>query len=379
MRRYGFPTRGHRHAGGFRVPQGAGRQPRRDRHPGVPGRLRARHRARWRSSRYEDRNSLHRLKADEAYEIGEPRPPGPRLPVGRRDRRGGPAGRRRRHLPRLRLPVREPATWRRPAPRPASPSSGRPPEVLELAGNKARAVAAARAAGLPVLRSSDPVRGRRRAASPPPTRSATRCSSRRSPAAAGAACAGSTSPADLPEAIDAAMREAESAFGDPTVFLEQAVRRTRGTSRCRSSPTRAGDVVHLYERDCSVQRRHQKVIEIAPAPDLDPRSAGPDLRRRGRVRPAHRLRQRRHRRVPGRRGAAQHVFIEMNPRIQVEHTVTEEVTDVDLVQAQLRIAAGETLADLGLRAGGHPAARAPRCSAGSPPRTRPTGSARTPA
>ena len=106
-------------------------------------------------------------------------------------------------------------------------------------------------------------------------------------------------------------------------------------------------MIHLFERDCSVQRRHQKVIEIAPAPNLDP-----DLRDRmcaDAVRFAPEI---------GYRNAGtveflldpegNYVFIEMNPRIQVEHTVTEEVTDVDLVQSQLRIASGETLADLGL-------------------------------
>ena len=106
-------------------------------------------------------------------------------------------------------------------------------------------------------------------------------------------------------------------------------------------------MIHLFERDCSVQRRHQKVIEIAPAPNLDP-----DLRDRmcaDAVRFAQEI---------GYRNAGtveflldpdgNYVFIEMNPRIQVEHTVTEEVTDVDLVQSQLRIASGETLADLGL-------------------------------
>ena len=113
----------------------------------------------------------------------------------------------------------------------------------------------------------------------------------------------------------------------------------------------AGDVVHLYERDCSVQRRHQKVVEIAPAPNLDlairerlwadavtfARAVGylnagtveflvaPDGR---------------------------YVFIEMNPRIQVEHTVTEEVTAIDIVQAQLQVAAGATLADLGIAQAG---------------------------
>src|SRR4051794_2210622 len=153
-------------------------------------------------------------------------------------------------------------------------------------------------------------------------------------------------PEDLGAAMQAAMREAESAFGDPTVFLEQAVVEPRHIE-VQVLADGAGNVVHLFERDCSVQRRHQKVVELAPAPNLDPA-----LRERicadavafakaiGYVNAGtveflvdH---------------AGRHVFIEMNPRIQVEHTVTEEVTDVDLVQSQLRIAAGETLADLGL-------------------------------
>ena len=106
-------------------------------------------------------------------------------------------------------------------------------------------------------------------------------------------------------------------------------------------------MIHLFERDCSVQRRHQKVVEIAPAPHLDP-----ELRERM---CADAVKFARH---IGYRNAGtveflldpdgNYVFIEMNPRIQVEHTVTEEVTDVDLVQSQMRIASGETLADLGL-------------------------------
>ena len=155
---------------------------------------------------------------------------------------------------------------------------------------------------------------------------------------------------DLEEALRSAMREADAAFGDPTMFLEQAVLRPRHIE-VQILADNEGNVIHLFERDCSLQRRHQKVVEIAPAPNLD-----------------ESIRQALHSDAVkfakamgyvnagtveflvdtvGER-AGQHVFIEMNPRIQVEHTVTEEITDVDLVQAQLRIAAGETLADLGL-------------------------------
>ncbi|MGH3977142.1 MAG: pyruvate carboxylase, partial [Pseudonocardiaceae bacterium] len=108
-----------------------------------------------------------------------------------------------------------------------------------------------------------------------------------------------------------------------------------------------GEVIHLYERDCSVQRRHQKVVEVAPAPNLDP-----DLRARI---CADAVAFARHIGYDNAGTveflvdrAGNHVFIEMNPRIQVEHTVTEEITDIDLVASQLRIAAGQTLADLEL-------------------------------
>ena len=144
-------------------------------------------------------------------------------------------------------------------------------------------------------------------------------------------------PQDLRDAVETCMREAEGAFGDPTVFIEQAVVEPRHIE-VQILADGAGNVIHLFERDCSVQRRHQKVVEIAPAPHLDP-----ELRDRmcaDAVRFATEI---------GYRNAGtveflldphgNYVFIEMNPRIQVEHTVTEEITDVDLVQAQLRIAA----------------------------------------
>ena len=87
--------------------------------------------------------------------------------------------------------------------------------------------------------------------------------------AVAAACAGSTSPKDLREAVETCMREAEGAFGDPTVFIEQAVVDPRHIE-VQILADGEGNVIHLFERDCSVQRRHQKVVEIAPAPNLDP-------------------------------------------------------------------------------------------------------------
>ncbi len=150
-------------------------------------------------------------------------------------------------------------------------------------------------------------------------------------------------PADLPEAIAAASREADAAFGDPTVFLEQAVVDPRHIE-VQILADDDGDVIHLYQRDCSLQRRHQKVIELAPAPNL------PDELREKICADAVAFAK-----YIGYSCAGtveflldhqgRHVFIEGNPRIQVEHTVTEEITDVDLVSSQLRIAAGETLAD----------------------------------
>ena len=155
---------------------------------------------------------------------------------------------------------------------------------------------------------------------------------------------------DLREALEAAMREADSAFGDPTMFLEQAVLRPRHIE-VQILADAAGTTLHLFERDCSVQRRHQKVVEIAPAPNLD--QATREALYRDAIAFARSIGYVNAGTVEflldtaGER-AGEHVFIEMNPRIQVEHTVTEEITDVDLVGSQMRIAAGETMADLGL-------------------------------
>ncbi|MGY1823965.1 pyruvate carboxylase [Geodermatophilus sp. SYSU D00079] len=293
---------------------------------------------------WEDRNSVHRLKADESYQIGEEGHPvraylSVEEIVGAARRAGADAvypgyGFLSENPELSAACAREGITF-------VGPSA----EVLELTGNKARAIAAAREAGLPVLASTEPS----------DDVDAVLAAAREMPfpvfvkAVAGGGGRGMRrveDPAELAGAVQAAMREAEAAFGDATVFVEQAVVDPRHIE-VQVLADGAGNVVHLFERDCSVQRRHQKVVELAPAPNLDPA-----------------LRERicadavAFARAIGYVNAGtveflldaqgRHVFIEMNPRIQVEHTVTEEVTDVDLVQAQLRIASGETLADLGL-------------------------------
>jgi pyruvate carboxylase len=293
---------------------------------------------------HEDRNSLHRLKADEAYQIGEPgHPVRAYLSVDEIVRTALESGADAVYPgygflsenPELARACREAGIT----------FVGPPAEVLELTGNKATAVAAAREAGVPVLGSSAPttdvdalVAASEEVGFPLFVK-----------AVAGGGGRGMRrvdAPGALRESVEAAMREAGAAFDDPTVFLEKAVVEPRHIE-VQILADGEGNVIHLFERDCSVQRRHQKVVELAPAPNLDP-----ELRDRmcaDAVRFARRI---------GYRNAGtveflvdrdgNHVFIEMNPRIQVEHTVTEEVTDVDLVQSQMRIAAGETLDDLGL-------------------------------
>ena len=293
---------------------------------------------------HEDRNSLHRLKADESYEIGEPgHPVRAYLSVDEIIKAARKAGADAIYPgygflsenPDLALACREAGLT----------FVGPVAEVLELTGNKARAIAAAREAGLPVLESSAPSSDIEQLLEASKTM--------RFPVFVKAVAGGGgrgmrkvDEPAALREALEAASREAESAFGDPTVFLEQAVIEPRHIE-VQILADGQGNVIHLFERDCSVQRRHQKVIEIAPAPNL-----APELRDRicaDAVKFARHIGYRNAGTVEFLLDPQGHyVFIEMNPRIQVEHTVTEEVTDVDLVQSQMRIAAGETLDDLGL-------------------------------
>ncbi|MBX3507760.1 MAG: carbamoyl-phosphate synthase large subunit, partial [Parvibaculum sp.] len=159
-----------------------------------------------------------------------------------------------------------------------------------------------------------------------------------------------TNPADLPEAYERCRSEAQAAFGSGDIYVEKLIRKARHIEIQIVGDGR--NIIDLGERECTLQRRNQKVVEIAPSPTLD---AG--LRKRL-IEAARTL-----------AGAANYkglgtfeflidmeakaadgaiAFMEANPRLQVEHTVTEEVTGVDLVKTQLRIAAGATLKDVGL-------------------------------
>src|SRR4051812_32117497 len=293
---------------------------------------------------YEDRNSLHRLKADESYQIGDTgHPVRAYLSVDEIIRVAHQAGADAIY-PGYGFLSENPDLAAACAAAGIT-FVGPGAEILELAGNKSRAIAAARAAGLPVLNSSAPSSS----ADELMAAAATMEFPLFVKAVSGGGGRGMrrvTDAATLPEAIEGASREAESAFGDPTLYLEQAVLNPRHIEVQILADTH-GNVMHLFERDCSVQRRHQKVIELAPAPNLPEELRGRicadavafarqiDYSYAGTV--EFLLDER-----------GNYVFIEMNPRIQVEHTVTEEITDVDLVASQMRIADGETLEDLGL-------------------------------
>jgi acetyl/propionyl-CoA carboxylase alpha subunit/acetyl-CoA carboxylase carboxyltransferase component len=224
---------------------------------------------------------------------------------------------------------------------------GPPPPVLSLFGDKLKARGLARSLGIPVVSGSvqaltSPDDAAREAADigyPVMLKSAGGGGGR------GMRAVGQ--PREMGEAFERCRNEAEAAFGDGSLFVERLIARPRHIE-VQVLADAHGNVVHLHDRDCSVQLRHQKVVEMAPAPGLDAalrtrilhdavalvRAAG--FVNAGTVEFLV---------VPE---AHEYFFIECNPRIQVEHTVTEQVTGVDLVEAQFRIAAGESLDAIGL-------------------------------
>ena len=222
---------------------------------------------------------------------------------------------------------------------------GPTPETLDLTGDKSAAVQAAERAGLPVLKDSEP--------SSDPKQLAEFAKDFEFPVFVKAVAGGGGRGMRFIEKIEdverlaaEASREAEAAFGDPNVYIERAVIRPQHIE-VQIMADSYGNVVHLFERDCSVQRRHQKVVEIAPAQHIteeqrqkicaDAVAFCKEINYEGAGTVEFLVDE-----------SGNHVFIEMNPRVQVEHTVTEEVTGIDIVKNQMYIAAGAKLEDIHL-------------------------------
>jgi pyruvate carboxylase len=292
---------------------------------------------------HEDRFALHRFKADEAYRVGKPGEPiRAYLDIA------GIVALARQHDVDGVHPgygfLSENPQFARACRDAGLIFVGPRTEVLEQLGDKVVARRIARQAGVPVLAGSDaPVRDNAEARAladklgyPVMVKAAMGGGGRGMRVAADAG--------RLDEALDQARREAGAAFGIPDVFLERFVQRARHLE-VQLVGDRHGNLVHLYERDCSVQRRHQKVVEVAPALNLDP-----DTRRRL-LEAALAVGRAVHLDNAGTveflldADTGQFYFIEVNPRIQVEHTVTEEVTGVDIVRTQILVAQGRALSD----------------------------------
>ncbi|MCE3550642.1 carbamoyl-phosphate synthase large subunit [Pseudonocardia sp. RS11V-5] len=216
---------------------------------------------------------------------------------------------------------------------------GPSPEILAALGDKTRAREIAEAAGIPVLAAAD--------------RDGARTLLERTGAVMVKAVAGGggrgmrrvTDPAQLDEALARCASEAGAAFGDDRVYAEELLAPARHVE-VQILGDGTGAVTQLGERDCSVQRRHQKIVEVAPSPGLDPGVRARLLE--AAVRLGESVRYAGLGTVEFLVSGERIAFIEVNPRLQVEHTITEEVTGVDLVQTQIRLAAGATLAELGL-------------------------------
>ncbi|MCW3465602.1 pyruvate carboxylase [Chitinophaga nivalis] len=291
---------------------------------------------------YEDRYSLHRYKADEAYQIGKDDDPlKPYLDI-----EGIIHLAKSQEIDAIHPGygfLSENVQFARRCGEEGIIFVGPSPEVMAQLGDKVAAKVIAREAGVPLIEDSrlpltdvaTVVAESKRIGFPVMLK-----------AAAGGGGRGMRMvhrEEDLERSFLEARNEAGKAFGDDTIFIEKFIEEPKHIE-VQLMGDNYGNIIHLYERDCSVQRRFQKVVEIAPSPDL-PEATREQLYHYAlllarkvnfnNVGTVEFLVDREHRIY----------FIEVNPRIQVEHTVTEEVTGIDIVRSQILIAAGHRLAD----------------------------------
>jgi pyruvate carboxylase len=223
---------------------------------------------------------------------------------------------------------------------------GPSPEVMRTLGNKVAARNVAMAAGVPVMPATPPLPKDLAEAQAMAEKIGYPLMLKASWGGGGRGMRVIENADDLVGQLDAARREALSAFGNDEVYLEKLVRNARHIE-VQILGDKHGGLVHLFERDCSVQRRHQKVVERAPAAFL------PDALRAEMSEAALKLGRAVNYTHAGTveflldGDSNQFYFIEVNPRIQVEHTVTEEVTGIDLIKAQIRVAEGRHIGEAG--------------------------------
>jgi pyruvate carboxylase len=297
---------------------------------------------------HEDRFSLHRFKADEAYRVGKPGEPIrayldiPCIVALAKD-----VGVDAVH-PGYGF-LSENAVFARACGAAGVAFVGPRPEVLEQLGDKVTARRIARQAGVPVLSGSDDPVSSVADAKKLADQLGYPVIIKASMGGGGRGMRVVRTPDKLEGSIESAQREAGSAFGVPDVFLEKFVERAKHIE-VQLLGDKHGGLVHLFERDCSIQRRHQKVVELAPAPNLpaDVRQAILDAALK--VGKAVGIDNASTVEFLYDTDAKKVYFIEVNPRIQVEHTVTEVVTGYDIVKSQILVASGLPLAhpDIGL-------------------------------
>ncbi|MCC6539157.1 MAG: pyruvate carboxylase [Bryobacterales bacterium] len=289
----------------------------------------------------EDKLSLHRFKADEAYLVGEGLGPVQAyLDADRIVALAAEKGVDAIH-PGYGFLSENPALPRACA-RHGVTFIGPSAEILDLLGDKTAARRLATKAGLPVIPGTEKAVTTRAEAEKAAARIGYPLIVKAAFGGGGRGMRVVESPEQLAGLVDEAQAEAAAAFGNGAVFLERFIRRPRHIE-VQILGDRHGNILHLYERDCSVQRRHQKVVEVAPAVSL-----------RRELRDAITAAAVRLAREAGYYNAGtveflvdadseDWFFIEVNPRVQVEHTVTEMVTGIDIVRAQIQIAQGHAL------------------------------------
>jgi 3-methylcrotonyl-CoA carboxylase alpha subunit len=283
-----------------------------------------------------DEHAMHRRLADESYLLGPPPAPESYLNVGRLveviERSGAEAVHPGYGF------LSESAQFARAVESAGAVWVGPPPDSMDAVGYKVRAKELARSAGVPTIPGYD---------GEDEDRLAEEADLIGFPVLVKASAGGGgrgmravTHQRDFAEAVRGARREAEAAFGDGSVFLEKLLEDPRHVE-VQVIGDQQGNVLHLFERECSIQRRHQKVIEEAPSPALDQ-----DLRNSicsAAVRFASEAGYHNAGTVEFLLDGDQFYFLEMNARLQVEHPVTELVTDFDLIHLQLAVAAGDPL------------------------------------